>query len=263
MEVLKLATKTIGDNEEESTSVALARDIKRISAVVSMDRTVLRSRNGDLRLDKQWQWILSYRNKHQWSNPQASSSVIMPLMQWNETSYCHQKPKQVCPKLPSPFEDSQPQAVVGESWKKLSWLYLSSQFLHIHRRIVWGTSVGRVILFGTIPTTISDTTLSMTPPTTHVDITPIPSISPTIPPLPDYTPASPDYSPASDTESDPYEDPSLGHIPPLPATSPFLSSIDDSSDSDIPDTPPLPTHGTPFTKTTLSTQRSPVASGAL
>ncbi|GKA62032.1 hypothetical protein Tco_0761551 [Tanacetum coccineum] len=53
------------------------------------------------------------------------------------------------------------------------------------------------------------------------------------------------------------------HIPPLPATSPFLSSTDDSSDNDIPDTPPSPTHGTPFTETALSTQRSPVASGAL
>ncbi|GJT96078.1 hypothetical protein Tco_1091596 [Tanacetum coccineum] len=59
-------------------------------------------------------------------------------------------------------------------------------------------------------------------------------------------------------------DPSSNHIPPLlPATSPFLSSTDDSSNSDIPDTPPSPTHGTPFIKTTLSTQRSPVASGAL
>ncbi|GKF19374.1 hypothetical protein Tco_0068012, partial [Tanacetum coccineum] len=37
----------------------------------------------------------------------------------------------------------------------------------------------------------------------------------------------------------------------------------DSSDNDIPDTPPSPTHGTPFTKITLSTQRSPVASRAL
>ncbi|GKA65136.1 hypothetical protein Tco_0764843, partial [Tanacetum coccineum] len=78
-----------------------------------------------------------------------------------------------------------------------------------------------------------------------------------------YTPASPDYSPASDTEFDLSEDLSSDHIPPLPATSPFLSSTDDSSDSDIPDTPPSPTHGTPFTKTTLSTQRSPTASGAL
>ncbi|GKD44011.1 hypothetical protein Tco_1268656 [Tanacetum coccineum] len=72
---------------------------------------------------------------------------------------------------------------------------------------------------------------------------------------PDYTPASLDYSPASDTEFDPSEDPSSDHIPPLPATSPFLSSIDDSSDSD---TPPSPTHGTPFTETTLSTQRHSV-----
>ncbi|GKB23829.1 putative reverse transcriptase domain-containing protein [Tanacetum coccineum] len=80
---------------------------------------------------------------------------------------------------------------------------------------------------------------------------------------PDYTPASPDYSPASNTEFDPSEDPSSDHVPPLPATSPFLSSTDDSSDNDIPDTPPLLTHDTPFTETTLSTQRSPAASGAL
>ncbi|GJT67485.1 hypothetical protein Tco_1018965 [Tanacetum coccineum] len=113
-----------------------------------------------------------------------------------------------------------------------------------------GTSTGRLILFGTIPTTIPDTT-------------PIPTISPTIPPSPDYTPASPDYSPASDTEFDLFEDPSSDHIPPLPATSPFLSSTDDSLDSDIPNIPPSPTHGTPFTETTLSTQRSPTASASL
>ncbi|GKA94251.1 hypothetical protein Tco_0816289, partial [Tanacetum coccineum] len=59
------------------------------------------------------------------------------------------------------------------------------------------------------------------------------------------------------------EDPSSDHIPPLPATSPFLSSTDDSLDNDIPDTPPSPTHGTPFTETTLSTQSTPVAFGAL
>ncbi|GJU24621.1 hypothetical protein Tco_1163242 [Tanacetum coccineum] len=76
-------------------------------------------------------------------------------------------------------------------------------------------------------------------------------------------PHLPDYSPASDMELDPSDDPSSDHTPPLPATLPFLSSIDDSSESDIPDTPPSPTHGTPFTKTTLSTQSSPVASGAL
>ncbi|GJV96618.1 putative reverse transcriptase domain-containing protein [Tanacetum coccineum] len=105
-----------------------------------------------------------------------------------------------------------------------------------------GTSTGRVILFCTIPTTIPDTTLSVIPLTIHIDTTPIPTISPTIPPSLDYTPASPDYSPASDMKFDPSKDPSLDHIPPLPATSPFLSSTDDSSDSDIPDTPPSPTH---------------------
>ncbi|GKC53747.1 hypothetical protein Tco_1076492, partial [Tanacetum coccineum] len=102
-----------------------------------------------------------------------------------------------------------------------------------------GTSTGRVILFGTIPTTIPNTTPFVIPPTTYIDTTLIP------------------------TEFDPSEDPSLDHIPPLPATSPFLSSIDDSSDSDTPNTTPSPTHGTPFTKTILSTQRSPVAPGAL
>ncbi|GKB03425.1 putative reverse transcriptase domain-containing protein, partial [Tanacetum coccineum] len=126
-----------------------------------------------------------------------------------------------------------------------------------------GTLAGRVILFGTIPTTIPDTTPSMIPPTIYIDTTPIPTISPTIPSSPDYTPASPDYSPASDTEIDPSEDPSSDHIPPLPSTSPFLSSTDDSSDSDIPDTPPSPTYDTPFTDTTLSTHRSPTTSGAL
>nr|GEZ52522.1 reverse transcriptase domain-containing protein [Tanacetum cinerariifolium] len=125
-----------------------------------------------------------------------------------------------------------------------------------------GTSTGRVILFGTIPTTIPDTTLSITPPSTHIDTTPIPIFSTTIPPSPDYTPASPDYSPAFDTESGPSEDLSLDHIPPLPTTLPFVSSTDDSSNYDIPDTPPSPTHGTPFTETTFSTQRSPTASGS-
>ncbi|GJV93932.1 putative reverse transcriptase domain-containing protein [Tanacetum coccineum] len=85
-----------------------------------------------------------------------------------------------------------------------------------------------------------------------------PIIAPTIPPSPDYTPASPDYSPASDSESDPSEDPSSDHIPPLPAISPFLSSDDDTTDSDTPDIPPSPTHDTPFTKITASTQRSPI-----
>nr|GEY39794.1 zinc finger, CCHC-type [Tanacetum cinerariifolium] len=116
-----------------------------------------------------------------------------------------------------------------------------------------GTPAGRVILFGTIPTTIPDTTSMITPPTTNTPI-----IAPTIPPSPDYTPSSPDYSPASEAESDPFEDPSSGHIPPLPAISPFLSSDDDTADSDTPDTPLSPTHDTPFTEITTSTQRSHV-----
>nr|GFB02420.1 hypothetical protein [Tanacetum cinerariifolium] len=72
-------------------------------------------------------------------------------------------------------------------------------------------------------------------PTTQTDTTVIPTetpiIAPTIPPSPDYTPTSPDYSPASETESDPSEDPSLGHIPPLPTVSPFLSSDDETTDN--------------------------------
>nr|GFB56501.1 hypothetical protein [Tanacetum cinerariifolium] len=124
-----------------------------------------------------------------------------------------------------------------------------------------GTLAGRVILFGTIPTTIPDTTPVITPPTTQTDTTMIPTetpiIAPTIPPSLDYTPVSPDYSPASETESDPSEDPSSSHIPPLLAVSPFLSSNDDTTDSDTPDTPPSPTHGTSFTEITASTQRSP------
>nr|GEV49005.1 hypothetical protein [Tanacetum cinerariifolium] len=78
------------------------------------------------------------------------------------------------------------------------------------------------------------------------------------PASPDYTPASPDYSRVSDTESDLYEDPSSDHIPTLPAILPFLSSTDDTTDSDTPDMSPSPTHGTPFTKINPSTQRSPI-----
>nr|GEW35928.1 putative reverse transcriptase domain-containing protein [Tanacetum cinerariifolium] len=134
-----------------------------------------------------------------------------------------------------------------------------------------GTPAGRAILFGTFLTTIPDTTPTISLPTTHTDttVTPteistvLPTVLPTLPPSPDhtpallditpaspnYSPASPDYSPASpdyslayDTEFDPSEDPSSDHIPPLPAISPFLSSADDTTDSDTPDTPPSPTH---------------------
>ncbi|GJZ45017.1 hypothetical protein Tco_0592613 [Tanacetum coccineum] len=127
-------------------------------------------------------------------------------------------------------------------------IFVISVSLDSSEESVW-TSTGRVILFGTIPTTIPDTTLFVISPTTHIDTTLIPTVSPTIPSSPDYTPASLDYSPAYDIEFDPSKDPSSDHIPPLPATLPFLSSTDDSSDSDIPDTPPSPTHGTSFTET--------------
>ncbi|GKE97929.1 hypothetical protein Tco_0021280, partial [Tanacetum coccineum] len=50
---------------------------------------------------------------------------------------------------------------------------------------------------------------------------------------------SPNYSPAFDSESD---DPSSNHIPPLPSISPFLSSADDTTNSDTLDIPPSPTH---------------------
>ncbi|GJV70473.1 hypothetical protein Tco_1490468 [Tanacetum coccineum] len=83
--------------------------------------------------------------------------------------------------------------------------------------------------------------------------------APTIPPSLDYTPASPDYSPASDSESDPSEDPSSDHIPHNQLTYHlYISSDDDTTYNDTPDTPPSPTHGTPFTEITASTQRSPI-----
>ncbi|GJT66367.1 hypothetical protein Tco_1017847 [Tanacetum coccineum] len=99
-----------------------------------------------------------------------------------------------------------------------------------------GTPARRVILFGTIPTTIPDTTPVITSPTTQTDTT----------------------SPASDSEFDPSEDPPSDHIPQLPAISTFLSSTDDTTDNDTPDTPPSPTHGTPFIEITSSTKISPV-----
>nr|GEZ26324.1 putative reverse transcriptase domain-containing protein [Tanacetum cinerariifolium] len=116
-----------------------------------------------------------------------------------------------------------------------------------------GTPAGQVILIDTIPTTIPDTTPVIAPPTTETPI-----IAPNVPPSPNYTPASLDYSPAFETESEPYEDPSSGHIPSLTAILPFLSSNDDTTNSDTPNTPPSPTHDTPFTEITASTQRSPV-----
>ncbi|GKC24607.1 hypothetical protein Tco_1026757, partial [Tanacetum coccineum] len=116
-----------------------------------------------------------------------------------------------------------------------------------------------------IPTTVLAITPTVTPPTTHVDttLTPteIPTISPIVSPSPDYTPASHDYSPASDMEPDPSEDLSSDRIPPLLATSPFLSLNDDSSDNDTPDTAPQPpTHEIPLVEVTpLSSQLLPTS----
>nr|GEU54190.1 putative reverse transcriptase domain-containing protein [Tanacetum cinerariifolium] len=59
------------------------------------------------------------------------------------------------------------------------------------------------------------------------------SVTPTVPPSPDYTPASPDYSPALDTESDPSEDPPSDHVPSIPP-------IPSPSSSKIPTAPILP-----------------------
>nr|GEY50333.1 hypothetical protein [Tanacetum cinerariifolium] len=61
------------------------------------------------------------------------------------------------------------------------------------------TSTRRVILFGTILTTIPNTTPFVILPSSQIDT----AFTPT---SPDYTPASLDYSPASDMEFDPSED---------------------------------------------------------
>ncbi|GJT72051.1 hypothetical protein Tco_1031337 [Tanacetum coccineum] len=87
-----------------------------------------------------------------------------------------------------------------------------------------GTSSGRVLWFGRIPTTVPAITPIVTLPTTHIDttLTPteIPTILPFVPPAPDYTPASPDYSPASNMEPDPSEDPDAPDTPPSPTHEP-------------------------------------------
>nr|GEZ53298.1 hypothetical protein [Tanacetum cinerariifolium] len=54
-----------------------------------------------------------------------------------------------------------------------------------------GIPTGRVILFGTIPTTIPDTTPTISSPATHTDTTEIPTIAPTTPLSPDDTPDTP------------------------------------------------------------------------
>nr|GEZ57969.1 hypothetical protein [Tanacetum cinerariifolium] len=103
---------------------------------------------------------------------------------------------------------------------KLHKLFQLAYDVHTCRMIPWLVIILKedMCTSGTIPTTIPDTTPVITPPTTQTDTRVIPTekpiITPTIPPSPDYTPASLDYSHASDTESNPLEDPSSGHIPP-------------------------------------------------
>ncbi|GJR63180.1 putative reverse transcriptase domain-containing protein [Tanacetum coccineum] len=173
------------------------------------------------------------------------SRIPIVKVRWNSRrgpEFTWEREDQMLKKYPHLFTNSAPAAEV----MTISVISISSD----SSKDSVGTPSGRVILFGTIPTTIPDTTPAIP--------TKTPIIAPTIPPSPDYTPTSPDYSPASDSESDPSEDPSSDHIPPLPTTSPFLSSADDTTNSDTPDTPPSPTHDTPFTEITASTQRSPV-----
>nr|GEU99218.1 reverse transcriptase domain-containing protein [Tanacetum cinerariifolium] len=82
--------------------------------------------------------------------------------------------------------------------------------------------------FGRIPTPVP-----FIAPTSSIVL----SVTPIVPPSPDYTPASPDYSLASDTESDPSEDPSSNHVPPILAIpSPSSSSSDSSDKPPSPDT---------------------------
>nr|GEV35800.1 putative reverse transcriptase domain-containing protein [Tanacetum cinerariifolium] len=103
-----------------------------------------------------------------------------------------------------------------------------------------GIPTRRLSLTPTEIPTILSTVLPAVPPS--LDHTP--TLLDIIPTSPDYSPALPDYTPASpdDAESNPYEDPSSNHIPPLPDISPFLSSADDTTNSDTPDTSPSPTY---------------------
>ncbi|GJW44495.1 hypothetical protein Tco_0073294 [Tanacetum coccineum] len=75
-----------------------------------------------------------------------------------------------------------------------------------------GTSTARVILFGTIPTTIPPTTPTIDLPVIHDDTLLTPTISPTIPTIPPVAPT-------------------------IQYTSPFIDT--DSSNSDTPNSPPL------------------------
>ncbi|GJX57599.1 putative reverse transcriptase domain-containing protein [Tanacetum coccineum] len=119
------------------------------------------------------------------------------------------------------------------------------------------TSTGRVILFGTIPTTIPNTTPSVIPPSTHIDT----ALTPT---SPDYMPTSPDDSPTSDTEFDPSEDPSsrssYDHSLPAPSsgmrTSHHLCSLVPSVHHSSTAISERPSHDSSFTSPSRKRSRS-------
>ncbi|GJX85340.1 putative reverse transcriptase domain-containing protein [Tanacetum coccineum] len=165
---------------------------------------------------------------------QKQSRILIVKVRWNSKSgpeFTWERKDQMQKKYPHLFTNSTPAAEV----MTISVILISSD----SSEDSVGTPVGRVILFGTIPTTIPDTTPVIIPPTTQTDTTVIPTktpiITPTIPSSLDYTPASPDYSHVYDSESNP---------------------SDDSPDTPPSPTPPSPTYGTPFTEITSSTQRS-------
>nr|GEZ32916.1 hypothetical protein [Tanacetum cinerariifolium] len=195
-------------------------------------------------ISKNIKLAIKHTNGESPSSPNSGTSSMLKLSKWSRSSLL----------ISSPSVSSNNGSISGYIVIVMAISVISVSSDSSEESV--GTSIGRVILFSTIPTTIPNTTPFVIPPSTHIDT----ALTPT---SPDYTPASPDYSPTSDTEFDLSEDPSSDHIPPLPANSPFLSSTDDSSGSDIPDTSPSPTHGIPFTETTLATQRSPTTSGAL
>ncbi|GKD34206.1 hypothetical protein Tco_1249715 [Tanacetum coccineum] len=93
-----------------------------------------------------------------------------------------------------------------------------------------GTSTSKVVLFGTIPTTVPATTPIADSPIIHDDIPLIPTETPTISPI---VPTRPPVAPT------------------IQYTSPFIYL--NSSNSNTPNTPPLPIHDTPPTKITQST----------
>ncbi|GJZ38336.1 putative reverse transcriptase domain-containing protein [Tanacetum coccineum] len=93
---------------------------------------------------------------------------------------------------------------------------------------------------------------------------PIHTVSPTIPHHQIIHPCTPEYTPTSDMgvlihSKDPLHE---SYTTTTIGTYHFLSSTDNSSDSDIPDIPPSPTHGTQFTETTPLYSEAPYTTSA-